>query len=206
MPNIEGNNLTNNQAKSGSAIYGITSAPRIARNQIENNALYPLPGFYNGSSEGAINFILTDDVFQSDELLHGYALLIEANLIKGNKAAVGAGINLQSLKAGRIQNNLIIDNVAKGPLSSDGGMGGIYCSVALNGSLHILNNTIVGNTATYPPLPPFPAKEEGGGIAVVVFTNPAPPPPRASCLLPTTLLPLTPPASSRRRLEWSHQF
>jgi hypothetical protein len=160
MPNIERNIFTNNHAESGSAIYGYASAPRIFRNQIENNTMYTLMPLYNGSAEGAITLIQGDD------------LLIEANLIQGNTAGVGAGINVQTNKAGRIQDNLILNNAAYDPTSYGGMGGGIYCSIPLAGNLQILNNTIVGNTATNSLL----QMEQGGGMAVAVLSNPAPPP------------------------------
>ena len=167
MPAIKNNSITQNHARSGSAIYCEISSPSITDNIIENNAMYnsyPFPVYF-GSLTGAIDLWLGQD------------FLIQGNTIKGNTAAQGAGIRVSSNSAGRIRNNLILNNTAYDPSASGGMGGGIFCLVSLGETLHIINNTIVGNTATYPPLPPFPAKEEGGGIAFSIPPNITSPPP-----------------------------
>jgi hypothetical protein len=157
MPLIEENTITQNHARYGSAIYCLSSIPKIVENVIEDNAMYdsyPLP-LYFGSVEGAIT------------LDQGEDFLIEGNVIAGNKAAIGAGINVKTNLAGRIQNNLILNNTAYDPTASGGMGGGIYCLVPTTAveNTYILNNTIVGNTATYALFQP-PLNEEGGGIAI----------------------------------------
>jgi parallel beta-helix repeat protein len=167
MPTIEGNTFTQNHAHSGSAISAELSIPYIVRNTIDTNALYSGPQpLYMGSGEGAIDLTLGED------------FLIEGNLIKGNTAAVGAGIHVTSNTAGRIENNLIINNVAQDYSANTGGIGGgIYLEVPPNATdnLCILNNTIVGNTATHAFLPP-PMNEEGGGVALSLPASLPPPP------------------------------
>jgi hypothetical protein len=154
MPTILRNTISNNIAKSGAAIYGSNAYPRIIENNIENNSFYNdpvnMPAYYMGANEGAITLAMCWDA------------IIERNRIKGNLAeasgAMGAGITVTTQFAGRIQNNLIMDNYANGM------GGGIYAQVPLTAtsSLHILNNTIVGNTgASY-------GMEWGGGIALSI--------------------------------------
>ena len=167
MPSIEDNTIIQNHAAYGSAIYCILSIPRIRRNLVEENALYVLGVLYRGSVEGAINIDMCED------------FLIEANMIGNNTALTGAGICAKTNLAGRIQNNCIIDNVAGEPSAGGGfsfGMGGgIYCVLRSDaGDYHrILNNTIMGNTATTD----FGAfvQEQGGGLAVSL-PLPLPPP------------------------------
>jgi len=123
-----------------------------------------MPGYYMGASQGAITLAMCWDA------------LIERNRIKGNLSlrtgAMGAGISVSTQFAGRIQNNLILDNYANGM------GGGIYAEVPLTAtsSLYIVNNTIVGNTGGGYGI------EQGGGIAVSIlppiFTPPDPIPDR----------------------------
>ena len=157
MPVIENNTILKNHAKNGSAIYCWLSIPKIIGNTIEENDMYdtyPLP-LYMGAIDGAVT------------LDQGENFLIEGNIIKNNTAAIGAGINVKSNYAGRIQNNLILDNTAYDPTVKGGLGGGIYCLVQNSAvdNLYIVNNTIVGNTATYAAFSP-PMNEEGGGIAI----------------------------------------
>jgi hypothetical protein len=166
MPTIEGNTLTRNQARYGSAIYCLLSIPRIVGNLVEDNAFYdtyPLP-LYFGAVTGAITLDLGED------------FLIEANTIRGNTAARGAGITVTTNFAGRIQNNIIAGNRAYDPTAFGGMGGGIYCSVPTEATddLRIVHNTIVGNTATL-ILMPGPDNEQGGGIAIAL-PPPVPPP------------------------------
>jgi parallel beta-helix repeat protein len=164
MPTILQNTITNNRAISGSAIYGLMAYPRILGNIIENNFFYnTMPPYYMGANQGAITLAMCWDA------------LIEGNRIKGNLSlstgAMGGGITVTTQFAGRIQNNLIQDNIANGM------GGGIYAQVPLEAtsSLSIVNNTIVGNTGTY-------VVHQGGGIAVSIpppiFTPPYPIPDR----------------------------
>ncbi|OGP73782.1 MAG: hypothetical protein A2V86_01400 [Deltaproteobacteria bacterium RBG_16_49_23] len=158
-PVIEGNTITQNRAVYGGAIYGEYSDPWILGNIIENNFMYVLTPLYNGATEGAIS------------LRGSQNFLIRGNLIQGNIANAGAGICVQSNLAGRILNNLIINNEAKSPLGAGMG-GGIYAQThaSPNDDLYIVNNTIVGNTAT------AMFSEWGGGIALAL-PAPLPPPP-----------------------------
>jgi hypothetical protein len=161
MPTILRNTISNNRAISGAAIYGSNAYPRIIENVIENNSFYDdpvqMPGYYMGANEGAITLAMC------------WNALIERNRIKGNIAATGAGIHVSTQFAGRIQNNLILDN------SADGMGGGIYAEVPVEAtsSLYIVNNTIAGNTSVI---------GWGGGIAVsippAIVTPPEPIPHR----------------------------
>ncbi len=156
MATIEGNRIHRNHAKYGSAIFSTISIIQINKNVIENNAMYntyPLP-LYLGSAQGAITIEMGED------------FLIEGNVIRENVAGTGAGIYVAANLAGRIQNNLIANNKAYDPTAFGGTGGGIHCNVlpeAVN-KLHIVNNTIVGNTATYEGL----GTEQGGGISAAL--------------------------------------
>ena len=164
MPTILRNTITSNRAKNGAGIYGLNANPRIIGNIIENNFFYTnIPGYWMGAADGAVTLDMCWD------------FLIEGNWIKGNTAAAsgaaGAGINVKTNFAGRIQNNLITNN------NSNGMGGGIYALAPLSAtaSLYIVNNTIVGNAAA-------PGLEWGGGIALsippAIFTPPDPIPNR----------------------------
>ncbi len=162
MPMIERNSITRNHARYGSAIYCLLSIPKILGNSIEENDMYstyPIP-LYLGAVDGAIT------------IDQGENLLIQNNIIRGNMAAIGAGINVKTNFAGRIQNNLILDNTAYDPRASGGMGGGIYCLVptSATANLYIVNNTIVSNSATR-----WDMQEEGGGIAISLPV-PLPPP------------------------------
>ena len=140
MPTIEENLITQNHAKYGSGIYCKASSPQIVRNRVNNNAMYVLPPQYFGSTYGAITCWLCQD------------FLIAENMIAENTAAVGAAINTQSYFSGRILNNLIINNISYDVSALTGGLGGgIYCEVPEEAvdNFYVVNNTIVGNTATH---------------------------------------------------------
>lgn len=162
MPSIEENTISRNHARNGSAVYCSASIPKILRNRVEENSMYILGLVYTGSFEGAITIDLSED------------FLIEGNIIRGNIATTGAGIHVKTNLAGRIQNNVIADNIAGEPVSGGGfsnGMGGgIYCILRSDAIDHhyVVNNTIVGNTATG-------FQEQGGGIALSL-PPPLPPP------------------------------
>ena len=172
MPVIDHNTITKNHARSGSAIYATDCAAKIFGNVIQNNTMYntyPLP-VYLGSVTGAIDVNLSRN------------FLIEGNLITGNSGASGGGINASTNLAGSIQNNLLIGNAATDPTAGNGGMGGGIYALAptnANDALYIVNNTIVGNTATA-----YGSLEQGGGIAVSIpppiVTPPVPPAVRIS--------------------------
>lgn len=163
-PTIDGNIFSNNRAKYGAAIYAYRSTPHITRNTITNNSFYnsyPLP-VYLGAISGAVALDL------------GPGFLIEGNLIWGNKGTNGAGINVSSNFSGTIRNNFIGGNST---LASDVNMGmggGIYCMVqdSATDTTRIVNNTIVGNTASTMP----GTGQVGGGIAISL-PAPLPPPP-----------------------------
>lgn len=160
MANIERNTFTNNHARDGAAIFGDWSELRVARNLVSSNALYnslPLPT-YMGSGDGALTFRVAP------------YLLLEGNMVQGNIANFGGGICLRSPYAARVQNNLILDNLAwdYSGFGSGGQGGGVYCDLNVNatGSVVIANNTIVGNNA-----PPTILGHFGGGIALTLYTN-----------------------------------
>ena len=157
MPSIEQNRIASNHAKYGAAIYAVDSSLRVRNNVIESNAMYntyPLP-LYLGSASGAI------------DLHDGSDFLIEANTIAGNTAAVGAGVSVSGFGSGRLQNNLILNNRAYEATGIGGMGGGIYCLVMTNAvdPVLILNNTLLGNSAT------SPFGEQGGALA---FSLPPP--------------------------------
>jgi len=167
MPTIQGNTFTENHAPNGSAIFGTLSMPDIVGNAVENNSMYVFGSLYSGSAFGAIQLYMNED------------FLIQGNLIRGNTAAVGAGIAATTNWAGKILNNLIVDNVAENPYHTGGMGGGMYLLVqdSATDDLVVAHNTIVGNTANLPGLPP-PANEQGGGVALSLLP-PNPPPPVA---------------------------
>jgi hypothetical protein len=151
MPTLRNNSITGNRAKFGAAVYSLYAYPRIIGNLIEGNSFYNnIPGYYMGAAEGAVTLDMNWD------------LLVERNLIRGNTAGasggVGAGINAKTNLAGRIQNNLILSNIA------DGMGGGIYALAPLNAtsSLFIVNNTIVANSGSSYGM------EQGGGLALSI--------------------------------------
>jgi hypothetical protein len=157
MPLIEKNTLSGNHARYGSAIHCLLSIPKIIGNTIEKNDMYnsyPLP-LYFGAVDGAVTIDM------------GENFLIERNVIRGNTAGTGAGINVKTNSAGRIQNNLILNNTAYDPTALGGMGGGIYCLIPTTATdnHYIVNNTIVGNSASWSALLP-PMNEQGGGIAL----------------------------------------
>jgi Right handed beta helix region/Disaggregatase related len=160
LADITGNIFRQNHARDGAAIYGNYSELRVARNIVQSNALYnisPLPT-YMGSGDGALTFLFAPD------------LLLEANVIQGNVAVFGAGVCLRSCFAARVQNNVIVDNLAYdfSGFGSGGEGGGLLCDVGVNatGSVVIANNTLVGNNA-----PPTFLGHFGGGMALTLYTN-----------------------------------
>ena len=151
MPVIQRNTFARNHAKEGAAIYSLHSTPIIRDNLVVSNAMYntyPLP-LYQGSASGAITLSLAPD------------FLIDGNVIQGNIASAGAGIQVSVFRAGRVQNNLFFDNRADEPTGIGGMGGGLYCMVSTNATqtVAIVNNTFVGNVAT------TPFGEQGGAIA-----------------------------------------
>lgn len=159
MANIEGNAFRFNHALNGAAIYGNLSELRVARNVVQTNALYAhAPPTYMGSGDGALTFLFSPN------------LLLEANTVRGNIADYGAGVCLTMPSAARVQNNLILDNLAwdYSGFGSGGWGGGIKCDLGANatGAVVIAHNTIVGNNA-----PPTPLGHFGGGIALTPNTN-----------------------------------
>jgi parallel beta-helix repeat protein len=157
---INGNLFRQNHARDGAAIYGNWSELRVMRNLVQSNALYnlsPLP-VYMGSGDGALTFLFAPN------------LLLEGNTIQGNIAQFGAGVCLRSSYAARVQNNVIVDNLAYDFSGFGGGGqgGGMLCDVGVNatGLVVIANNTIVGNSA-----PPNILGHFGGGMALTLYTN-----------------------------------
>lgn len=155
---IDNNVFTRNHAVVGSAFYATLSTPRFTRNRVVSNSMYntyPLPA-YGGSQEGAIALWLVSD------------FLIEGNLVSGQVADKGAGLSLQSCAAGRVLNNLIVDNRAQFASPGGSGMGGgIDCMVNLNATnLIIAHNTLAGNSA-----PAMFGSELGGAIALTLIRS-----------------------------------
>ncbi len=159
MANIAGNTFRFNRALNGAALYGNLSELRVARNVVQTNALYSHAApVYMGSGDGALTFLFAPN------------LLVEANTIQGNISDYGAGLCLNLPFAARVQNNLILDNLAwdYSGFGSGGWGGGIKCDLGLNatGAVVIAHNTIVGNNA-----PPTFLGHFGGGIALTPNTN-----------------------------------
>lgn len=158
MMDIDGNLFRGNRSRIGSAFYATRSTVRFTRNTVESNSMYntyPLPA-YLGSQEGAVALTAVPD------------FVVEANLIRGHVAQTGAGISVQSCDAGRVANNLIVDNRAAFATPGSSGMGGgIYCLVNLTSTnLVIANNTLVGNTA-----PALFGGELGGAVAMTLIRS-----------------------------------
>jgi hypothetical protein len=157
LANIDGNIFRQNHALDGAAIYGNYSELRVAHNLVQTNSFYIITP-YMGSGDGALTFRFAPD------------LLVEGNTIQGNVANFGAGVCLRSSFAARVQNNLIIDNLAYDFSGFGGGGqgGGLLCDVGVNATntTVIVNNTIVGNNA-----PPTIMGHFGGGVAMTLYTN-----------------------------------
>lgn len=147
-PTIQGNVFTQNYARDGAAIFANVSSVRLVGNTIQANTFYNNGLSYMGARDGAV-FL---DGCQN--------FLIEGNVIRGNAATVGAGLDVQSGLDGQVRNNLVLTNSAFDPQSSGLG-GGIYCQSF--GNVQILNNTVVGNTAT--------GLLPSGGVGLSAFTN-----------------------------------
>jgi Right handed beta helix region len=167
MPTIQGNTFTLNHARDGAAIFATMSMPDIIGNTIENNFFYvsALP-IYFGANNGAVYIYMNED------------FLVQGNTIRGNTAAVGAGLAVWTNWAGKIVDNLITGNVAENSSHMSGMGGGIFASVQDSATTELLiaNNTVVGNTATTPGYPS--PMEQGGGVALQFpSTNTQNPPP-----------------------------
>lgn len=149
MPWIVNNRIARNQAAYGAAIYTWGSTPLIVGNTIESNGMYVLMPLFRGAVEGAITLHLADDA------------LVEGNRILHNTAGVGAGLNFNAFRAGRVQNNLFLGNHAYDPTAAGGMGGGLYLLVTTNATspIRVVHNTLVGNVASnlFEPL--------GGGLA-----------------------------------------
>jgi hypothetical protein len=156
--------ITQNLFYSNHAVYGAALAAdlysnvRITGNTVLTNTMYdssPYPT-YLGAQSGAV-------------LLTGCTgFLIEANTIQGNQGGVGAGMDIGASQNGLVQNNVISGNSAYNPTYGGGKGGGIYCEIDDPiGNISILNNTIVGNSATT-----MFAGDMGGGISLnLTYTN-----------------------------------
>lgn len=152
-PTVAGNSFQENHAAYGSALTADPlSSLRFTGNRVLTNFMYnslPFPT-YQGAFEGAVYLIGCN------------GFLVEGNVLQGNWADAGAGLDLKASQNGVVQNNLIVGNLAREPVSQSGMGGGIYCDMAdPSADIRILNNTIAYNTATSP----F-AGDQGGGIAV----------------------------------------
>ena len=158
MMDIEANVFRGNRARIGSAFFATLSSLRFARNLVESNSFYssyPLPA-YLGSQEGGVALTAVSE------------FLIAANTIRGHVAQTGAGISLQSCEAGRVINNIIVDNRAAFATPGSSGMGGgLHCMVNLTSTnLVVANNTFVGNTA-----PALFGGELGGALAMTLIRS-----------------------------------
>ena len=158
LASLENNIFQHNRALSGAAIYGNGSELRVTRNLVQSNALYHLGPVYFGSSDGALTFLGAPD------------LLLSGNRIQGNVAVFGAGVCLRSPYTARVENNVIIDNLAYdySGFGAGGQGGGLYCEVNVNatGPTVIVNNTLVANHA-----PPTFLGHFGGGIAMTLHND-----------------------------------
>lgn len=157
MPVIEGNSILRNHAPYGAAIYAWRSRPGIFGNDIAENYHYVLLPLYFGSSTGAVDIELCDD------------FVIDGNTIRDGQGFTGGGITVQSTFQGRIENNLILRNVATDAASGGGGIGGgVYVSVTgtPTGDLVVAGNTLAENTASS-----WFFGERGGGIAFVASSD-----------------------------------
>ena len=156
-PTIEQNIFTENHAKYGQAIASNIGSGRIVQNVIQTNWMYADGTLYMGGIDGAV-------------LLTGcQSFLIEGNTIQGNWADFGGGIDVKASQPGRIQNNLLLGNLAYDIQSGIGWGGGLFCGVAGGpgpGNIVVVNNTIVGNSAPGP----F-GSDQGGGISLDLVTN-----------------------------------
>ena len=154
-PLISGNVIGANHARYGAAIYAVKARPAIVGNTITQNSHYLQTPLYMGSPEGAVDIWLCQDVD------------IERNTVSGNVAFTGAGITVQSTFQGRISDNVVAGNVARDSSGGGGIGGGIYVEIVQQptGTLAVVNNTIVGNTASDSFL-----GERGGGLAIVLLS------------------------------------
>ena len=150
MPSIQDNTFYDNAASWGPAICAEASEPYIFRNTIYANQGPPY------AQRGAITCYICQD------------FTIRKNLIAGNVAAVGGGINAQTCMKGQIVNNLIINNYAYEILSMTyGAGGGIFLEVPTNPNdiFLVVNNTITGNVAS------SLIEHQGGGIALSMLSD-----------------------------------
>jgi parallel beta-helix repeat protein len=156
-PTIEQNVFRENHAKYGQAIFSNIGSARIVQNVIQTNWMYADGTLYMGGINGAVYI----DGCQS--------FLIEGNLIEGNWADFGAGIDVDASQPGRIQNNLLLGNLAEDIQSGIGWGGGLFCGVLGGpgpGNVVVVNNTIVGNSSPGPL-----GSDQGGGISLDLVTN-----------------------------------
>ena len=137
-PLISGNTISANHARYGAAIYAVKARPAIVGNTITQNSHYLQTPLYMGSPEGAVDIWLCQDVD------------IERNTVSGNVAFTGAGITVQSTFQGRIADNVVAGNVARDSSGGGGIGGGVYVEIVQQptGTLSVVGNTIVGNTAS----------------------------------------------------------
>ena len=155
-PTITQNVLYWNHAVYGGAITAdLLSSIRLTGNAIVQNSFYNnQPPTYYGAFDGAI-------------LLEGCnGFFIDGNIIAGNQAGTGAGLDLKGPGTGIVQNNVIYANQAYSADSSSGMGGGIYYEGDDLSPVSFVNNTIVGNSAPSPVL-----GDMGGGVALNLLTN-----------------------------------
>ena len=156
MPVIEDNEIRTNHAPYGAAIFAWNSWPAIVGNTIADNVHYLYAPVYFGSVTGAV------------DLMSCPGFRIARNTIRGTVAATGAGITAQVCDGGRIESNLIVNNIARNESGMGGIGGGVYVQLLQSpaGRTVIANNTFSGNTATN-----LYAGEQGGALAVVMMSD-----------------------------------
>jgi parallel beta-helix repeat protein len=159
-PTITGNTITNNRGCDGAGISIYGAGPVIQNNVITHNQQY---GYSGGNGGGGIQILggavpaqvigntITDNAHTNwgggIGMNGGGVALIKNNFIARNTAYnAGGGISMINGSAPLIVQNVIVDNVVT---NNSGSGGGVYW--ILPGSptaLSLLNNTIVGNTAS----------------------------------------------------------
>jgi parallel beta-helix repeat protein len=161
-PTITNNTITNNHGCDGAGISTYRAGPVIQNNVITHNQQFNYSG---GNGGGGIQILgagavtaqvigntITDNTHTSMGggigMNGGAAALIKNNFIARNTAYnSGGGIAMINGSNPLIVQNVIVDNVVTNP--NGGGGGGVYWQIPANPApVSLLNNTIVGNTAS----------------------------------------------------------
>jgi hypothetical protein len=138
----------------GGGVYAFDSRIAIRSNEISRNG--------GDLSQGATAFTTQGGGLFVD----GGRLRIEANQVLRNQAAEGGGLHLQDVLAGRLVNNVIAKNWARGDATGAGVGGGVSLEQV---AIQFLHNTVAQNTTQSPIGFGF-----GGGSAVFVKSGPGP--------------------------------